>query len=236
MIRVAICDDDVVFTTRVEELILDFGRAYSFETCVYFDGSTLLESIRQGNCFDIIFMDMEMKQIDGIRAAKTIREIDEDVQLIYISGYEEYALQLFEVSPVGFLKKPLYPDQFRQCLKKALDILETRILYFSYRNHYRENKIRLKDILYFESIYRKIYIHTKQGTDYFYGKLSDIEVELENSVIPFIRIHQSYLVNYHHISQYQSSKIIMENGVELTVSAAHRACVKAKIHELLRLD
>ena len=93
MIRVAICDDDIVFTTRVEELILDFGRAYSFEICIYFDGYTLLESMRQGNCFDIIFMDIEMKQIDGIRAAKTIREIDEDVQLIYISGYEEYALQ-----------------------------------------------------------------------------------------------------------------------------------------------
>ena len=181
-------------------------------------------------------MDIEMKQIDGIRAAKTIREIDEDVQLIYISGYEEYALQLFEMRPIGFLKKPLYPDQFRQCLKKALDILETRILYFSYRNHYRENKIRLKDIFYFESIYRKIYIHTKQGTDYFYGKLSDTEEELENSVIPFIRIHQSYLVNYHHISQYQSSKIIMESGAELTVSTAHRAYVKEKIHELLRLD
>ena len=223
MIRVAICDDDIVFTTRVEELILDFGRAYSFEICIYFDGYTLLESMRQGNCFDIIFMDIEMKKIDGIRAAKTIREIDEDVQLIYISGYEEYALQLFEMRPIGFLKKPL-------------DILETRILYFSYRNHYRENKIRLKDIFYFESIYRKIYIHTKQGTDYFYGKLSDTEEELENSVIPFIRIHQSYLVNYHHISQYQSSKIIMESGAELTVSTAHRAYVKEKIHELLRLD
>ena len=57
MIRVAICDDDIVFTTRVEELILDFGRAYSFEICIYFDGYTLLESMRQGNCFDIIFMD-----------------------------------------------------------------------------------------------------------------------------------------------------------------------------------
>lgn len=123
MIRVAICDDDIVFTTRVEELILDFGRAYSFEICIYF-----------------------------------------------------------------------------------------------------------------ESIYRKIYIHTKQGTDYFYGKLSDTEEELENSVIPFIRIHQSYLVNYHHISQYQSSKIIMESGAELTVSTVHRAYVKEKIHELLRLD
>lgn len=50
MIRVAICDDDIVFTTRVEELILDFGRAYSFEICIYFDGYTLLESMRQGNC------------------------------------------------------------------------------------------------------------------------------------------------------------------------------------------
>ena len=60
MIRVAICDDDIVFTTRVEELILDFGRAYSFEICIYFDGYTLLESMRQGNCFDIIFMDIEI--------------------------------------------------------------------------------------------------------------------------------------------------------------------------------
>lgn len=61
--------------------------------------------MRQGNCFDIIFMDIEMKQIDGIRAAKTIREIDEDVQLIYISGYEEYALQLFEMRPIGFFEE-----------------------------------------------------------------------------------------------------------------------------------
>mgnify|MGYP000325761753 CR=1 FL=1 len=62
MIRVAICDDDIVFTTRVEELILDFGRAYSFEICIYFDGYTLLESMRQGNCFDIIFMDPPYRQ------------------------------------------------------------------------------------------------------------------------------------------------------------------------------
>ena len=114
--------------------------------------------------------------------------------------------------------------------------MERRVMYFSYKNHYQENKIRMKDIVYFESVYRKIYIHTLQGTDCFYGKLSAIEKNLKSSVIPFIRIHQSYLINYHYISQYKSSKIIMENGSELIVSAAYRTAVKEKMHELLRLS
>ena len=71
--------------------------------------------------------------------------------------------------------------------------------------------------------------------DYFYGKLSTVENNLNNSVIPFIRIHQSYLINYHYISQYKSSKIIMENGAELMVSTAYRTVVKEKMHDLLRL-
>lgn len=56
MIRVAICDDDIVFTTRVEELILDFGRAYSFEICIYFDGYTLLEPIAGRETVLILFL------------------------------------------------------------------------------------------------------------------------------------------------------------------------------------
>lgn len=236
MIKVAICDDDVVFTTRVEELIMDFNSVYQFEICIYFDGTTLLEAMKQGHRFDIIFMDIEMKKMDGISAAKAIRKMDEDVQLIYISSHEEYVVQLFDVNPVGFLKKPLYPEQFCQCLKKALGILGNKILYFSYVNNYQENKVRVKDIIYFESVYRKVHINMKQGADCFYGKLSDIEKTLENSVIPFIRIHQSYLVNYHYISHYKSSKIIMENGAELMISIAHRSAVKEKMHELLRLS
>ena len=105
MIKIAICDDDIVFTTRLEELIMDFGRAYSFDVCIYFDGDTLLEAVKQGNCFDIILMDIEMKRMNGISAAKIIRKIDEDVQLIYISSHEEYVLQLFDVNPAGFFEK-----------------------------------------------------------------------------------------------------------------------------------
>lgn len=55
-------------------------------------------------------MDIEMKRMNGISAAKIIWKIDEDVQLIYMSSHEEYVLQLFDVNPVGFLKKPLYPE------------------------------------------------------------------------------------------------------------------------------
>ena len=61
---------------------------------------------------------------------KQSEKLDEDVQLIYISGYEEYALQLFEVSPVGFLKKPLYPDQFRQMPEESVGYSGDKIIVF----------------------------------------------------------------------------------------------------------
>ena len=59
MINIAICDDAMVFTTRLEELIMDFSKAYSFDICIYFDGDTLLEAVKQGICFDIISIFME---------------------------------------------------------------------------------------------------------------------------------------------------------------------------------
>ncbi len=78
-----------------------------------------MKSIQSGERYGLIFIDIEMEQIDGISAARKIRETDHSVLFIYISGYDKYLKELFEVEPFRFLSKPLDKEKFRRYFKEA---------------------------------------------------------------------------------------------------------------------
>lgn len=105
MLRVAICDDDLKFTGQIEALVFQESQKLGIrvEAEVFSDGKTLLNSIQNGEHYQLIFIDIEMEQVDGITAARCIREIDRTVLLIYVSGYDNYLKELFEVEPFHFL-------------------------------------------------------------------------------------------------------------------------------------
>lgn len=232
LIRIAICDDDVYFTSCLEELILDYNDLYKFDCNIYFDGATLKEAIRQGERFDLIFLDIEMERMDGIQAAKYVREMDENVTIYFISSHESYMKELFSVQPKGFLTKPLLPEQLRSCLNEAIKEIEEKAEYFSYTSDYMEHRVPLKDIIYFESKGRKVYIYMRNQIDSFYGKISDVQERISASAIAFIRIHQSFLVNYRYIYGYNTAKIELENGIILPVSAERKKEVCRQYHIL----
>lgn len=96
MLRIALCDDDSKFTGELETLVIEESRKLGIraETEVFSDGKTLLKSIQSGDHYELIFIDIEMEQVDGITAARQIREIDRTVLLIYVSGYDEYLQEL----------------------------------------------------------------------------------------------------------------------------------------------
>lgn len=233
MIRVAICDDDIHFTSRLEALILDYDDLYKFDCSVYYDGATLEEAVKQGEQFDLIFLDIEMECVDGIRAAKYIRERDDSAIIYFISCHESYLKELFSVQPRGFLSKPLLPEQFRSCLEAAIEELEKRTDYFTYVSNYTEYKVQLKNIIYFESKGRKVYIYMRNRTDTFYGKISEVQDKIKSAAIPFLRTHQSFLVNYQYISGYNVTEIELENGKLLPVSAERKKEVCRQFHILI---
>lgn len=105
MIGIAICDDDSKFTGELETLVIDESNKLEIrvETEVFSVGKTLLNSIQNSEYYDLIFIDIEMKQVDGITAARQLHEIDRTVLLIYVSGYDKYLQELFEVEPFRFL-------------------------------------------------------------------------------------------------------------------------------------
>ena len=88
MIRIAICDDDKTMTTIIEEMLYKVSKEQSLKIdCeIFFDGSTLVEHIRQGTYYDLIYLDIEMQNVNGISAAEVIREMDIPALIIYVSN------------------------------------------------------------------------------------------------------------------------------------------------------
>lgn len=235
MINVGICDDDLIFATKIETMLIKISKSQLIEMNieVYSDGCELWNDIQNRNTFDLLYLDIEMLQVNGIDVARKIREKDMDVIIIYISSYENYFIQLFEVEPFRFIKKPVDEKIFYDYFNKAYNRILGSDLYFEYKFNKVLYKIMLKDVLYFESSGRLIKKKGKDENGKFYGKLNMLEKKLENGKISFLRIHQSYLVNYRFIKEISFYKVVLYNGMELQISEDRQKSVREKYNVLI---
>lgn len=235
MINIGICDDDLIFASKIETMLIKISRSQFIEMNleVYSDGYELWRDIQHGNMFDLLYLDIEMVKVNGIDVARKIRQKDMDVILIYISSYENYFIQLFEVEPFRFIKKPVNDEIFCNYFNKAYDRIIGSNLYFIYKFNKIIYRIMLKDILYFESSRRLIKIKGKDEGGEFYGKLNMVEKNLENGKIPFLRIHQSYLVNFRFIKEISFYKVVLFDGTELRISEERQKNVREKYNVLM---
>lgn len=238
MLKIAICDDDVTFTGDLEDEIVQSCRQLGLQadTEVFFDGNTLLKSVQAGCRYNLMFIDIEMEHINGIEAARCIRKTDRAVLIIYISGYEQYLKELFEVEPFRFLLKPLDIEKFHIYFNEACQRIVETDEFYQFQFNKEIKKVSLRDIVYFESRKRMVHIILSDGTcEQFYGKLNEVESSLEESRNTFLRIHQSFLVNYDYIKNMNfSSVVIYAKGktLELKISEDRQKSVRQRLCEI----
>ncbi len=233
MLKIAVCDDEPNIVSHVCKLIEQSAvnqnggviREGGLHTDSYRNGNHLLQAMADGVFYDLIYLDIEMKEIDGINLARKIREQDETVLLIYVSSHEKYMIDLFEVQPFRFIHKPIDRKNFDDILAKAVTRLLGNQCYFSYESGWNECRVLIRDILYFESDRRKIFIVTEKGREDFYGKLDEIEERLRQMNKCFIRIHQSYLINPEKVLKVGSGKVYLVNQADLPISKKRQKTV-----------
>ena len=109
-------------------------------------------------------------------------------------------------------------------------------MYFEYRFNKVPYKLPINSIIYFESSGRLINIKHKEGNGKFYGKLSNIEKQLKDGKIPFLRIHQSYLVNYRYVCKISYSNVILFDGTVLQISEDRQKVIRERYNDLLAGD
>ncbi len=233
MIHIAVCDDDPQTAGLIEQLILDTGDKVpeELEIALYYSGEAFARDLQSGCRYDLIFMDIELGGMDGITAGQILRQDDGNdwTQLIYISSHEQYHLQLFDVRPSGFIRKPVEPQAFLHklvpALQKAIRIhRQGQAQFLPVQQKGKELLVSYRDIVYLESSIRRITLILRDGEIQYYGMLKEEERKLPSG--NFIRIHQSYIVNFHYISEISGKRVKLITGGELPVSNKHSAAVR----------
>lgn len=228
MLRIAICDNDKVICSQIESIIIKYCAENSLKSDVevFYSGESILSYIRQGNQFDLIYLDIEMDQINGIEVGRQMRRVMKDytTEIVYVSGKDEYDRQLFEVQPLHFIPKPIASDAVIDVLKLALERSAKIYGIFCYQKGNDKFKVAIKNILYFESEGRKTKIITIDREDYFIGNLEDV---LKNvSKEQFKKIHRSYLINFNHVNVFKYDEVVMSNGHILPISQSRRKAMR----------
>ncbi len=229
MIHVAICDDDKALTKSLAQLLRTTASEQGVDiTCeLFFEGSELIRFvIEQHMYFDLIYLDIEMNDIDGIHAAQALRDAESPALIVYISAHEEYWKELFRTNPFRFLSKPIEEKAFCTIFNEACTEIGKRNYYFSFRYKKTHYQIPLNKITYFESSNRLILIHLSgkneesPGTlqSQFYGKINEVEKQITSMNGRFLRIHQSFLVNFDYILSIGSSRVKMLDGTVFKIS------------------
>lgn len=222
-----ICDDDIQTTGQIERLIQKIAKRNFVDTDieVFWNGESLVNTVAAGDSFDIIYLDIEMDKEDGISAAKRIRIYDKNVLIIYVTSHENHMKESFVVRPFQFLVKPVSEKQMETCFMAAYEDINRGDFYFRYSYQRMNHKVLIRDILYFESNKRKVFIVMEENTFELYGKLNDIENSLKACKVSFLRVHQSFLVNYKHIKGQSYDFVLMDNGKKISISEDRRKMI-----------
>lgn len=232
MYKIGICDDDKILCSALEEKIYEISKqlAIKVDIEVWYSGESIQNDLQKGIELDLIFLDIELVQKNGIAVGNFIRNEMEDIQthIVYISSKEGYAMQLFKVQPLDFLIKPVSEEQIKEVLMRSIRQKRNTDVYFEYKKGNSVLRVLLKDIVYFMSMDKKIVIVKKDGEEEFYGKLKSIS---ENLPPDFIMIHQSYIIHQSYVSEYTYETVKMVNGENINISKPYRKETRSKIKQ-----
>ena len=216
MIRIVICDDEKHMSDHIRAMASDFFRKKNREIQLrtFLSGEDLLNYDGQ---IDILFLDIQMKGMDGMETARRLRADKFQGFLIFITVLKEMVFSSFEVQAYDYLLKPVEEKQFEKTMERLYASMrsageDSMLIQKGY-----EGRIVQKDeIIFCEIMDRKIYLNLTSGEvlDY-YEQIENLETKLGSH---FFRCHRSYLINLKHLKGYKNGTAYMDNGREVPVS------------------
>lgn len=228
MLNIAICDDDKLFLDTFAETVSPLIKE-DHNILKFTNSSDLLERIEDysSDCIDIVITDIEMPGLNGINMAQELKTLHPRIQFIFVTNYTEYIQEVFVVSPVYYILKPVDKVKLAKALEKAIGQLsESDKKCFNVTSKNKILRIRYDEIKYIESYSRKIIIHEIRRNTELLMKLDDFEKELPPY---FLRIHKSYLVNMNMIRSINNNLIELFSGEVIPVAKAKYPEIKKSI-------
>lgn len=233
LLKIAICDDDPVENQLIYTYLKQFELEHDidFKINTYTSGYDLLAEYKTFGSFNIVFLDVEMPEINGLEVASKIRQFrDSQVKIIFISNYPQYMQDSFEVRAYNYLAKPLKYESFKKIILKIVNEYETSLITkLIIHNDDSTEFINIKELMcvqatkdnnqHLEFVFEN---KTLQGK----GPFKAWEEEL--SKYNFVCCHRGVLVNLNYIHYFNSSSITLTNNIQIPISRRKEKELRAR--------
>lgn len=232
MYHFAIVEDDDSCADQLRKFLARYAGENSLDIRVdrFQNGMDIAEDYKAR--WDLILLDIEMPLMDGMSAARRIREKDESVLLIFITNMAQYAIQGYEVRALDYVLKPVNYYAFAMKLRKVVRILDQRVSKAAIVMDAEGNsrRIELSEIQYIEVLDHQLIYHRMHDTFHAFGSLKKLEQEYGSD---FARCNNCYLVNLRYVDGFSGNDVIVA-GRPLAVSRARKKEFQQKVADFYR--
>ena len=225
MLRIGICDDDREYREKIHDLVIHSIFSYDDAQVVhYMSGKQVVDDIKKEEIdIDLLLLDINMPEYDGLNTAKYIRENNVDVDIIFITVSAEHIFDGYTYKAFSYILKPVDKKRLDDEIGRYMTERSkcTNCLHISVNG--KKEQILLDKVYYFEGEKRKIKIYQKGESISFYAKMNELEEMLKQ--YGFVRCHQSYLVNKKYITGSSRTEIKVGESV-LPISRRYQEEIK----------
>ena len=216
-LNIAICDDEQIQIDNLNKMVSEW--AMSEGVCVnlksFHSAEAFLFDYEENNSYDILLLDVEMKNMDGIQLAKKLRNDGFNGEIIFITSHFEFCGEGYEVDALHYLIKPVSVTKLNEVIGKAVEKLLVEPPSVIINCDGETVKLYERDIIYVEAYLHYITIYTVNGEHRVKENISSFEKKLSNT---FYKTHRSYLASLKHITRISRTSVTVKGNKELPLS------------------
>ncbi len=236
MLRIAITDDDALYIEKLQNYFETFftEHAVEHEIRVYTSGKALINDCTK-QMYDVLVLDIDMPELSGIEIAEKIRRRHSNAVLIFVTNMEQLVFESFKYTPYRFIRKSKIEVEIPELLQSLQNKFASESMVYQFSLDGETKRIKLTEILFFESFKHDILLHDCYGYEYRISEpLNSLLKKYENA--GFIRIHKSYLVNYRYIYEIKRNSVVLDSKDELPLSKNRITEIKRQYANLTRRE
>lgn len=235
---VAVCDDEAYFSDVLYHYILTYAneRKIEVECDIYSSGLVLAEAVHNGKQYDMIFLDVEMPEINGLATATLLRQYADFVVICFVTSFEAYALEAYKINAEGYILKPVDYKELKRVIDKSRILIdyhnnkeEARKRYIEVEVGRATETIDITSVLYLEKRRNQCIIHLQDREITCYQTLAKIYERLNQN--DFLYTHQGYIVNLNYIKEVKSDCVCLGNSIDVPLSRGKMKEVRQRHHE-----
>ena len=226
VLRMAVCDDESAQMELMNRYLLEWAQDRKVKCAVkcYESAESFLFDWEEDKALDLLVLDIEMKEMNGMELARRIRSQEEKIPILFVTGYDRYIAQGYDVEALHYLIKPVHKEKLFEVLDRLKNsaVPEEKLLLATKEG---EHTFLLGSIWYFEAAGHFSTLYTDRDTIALHMSISSLAKKLAGSS-SMVLCHRSYLVNLAHVSSLSKGELLLDDGRKLPLSRSQAAKVQ----------